>query len=518
MKAVSRKSRRLRRIFFDVVCEDQRHLREKIQNTPPLDVNNTFCFFALSDKNMSLLHRFKEFIQQKNLFHPKDQLLLAVSGGVDSVVLCELCKQAGYNFIIVHCNFQLRGKESERDQEFVMSLGDKYKVDVLVKEFDTERYARENKKGIQEAARDLRYEWFREIVSRQTSNVKRQNEDSAHGSRLTAHDSSISTHVLTAHHADDNIETLMMNFFRGTGLHGLGGIPVTHQHIRRPLLPFWKEDIIQFAKENNLDFVEDSSNLSTKYTRNLFRNEIIPLISKVYPQVKTNLQDNISRFSEIQKLYRVSIDRIKKKLCTTKNDEIHIPVKQLMSYQNKALIFEIIAEYGFTERQVDEVIKLTDAESGKFIQSPSTSHRIIKFRNWFIISKDQSPEAETIVIEEGVSNVQCSMFNVQFSTFETSNLKPQTSNLIAWVDANEITYPLVLRKWKQGDYFYPFGMKKKKKLARFFIDQKLSKTEREKAWVIEMNKKIVWVVGMRIDDRFRITEKTKRILKIALLS
>jgi len=472
---------------------------------------------------MSLVQRFQEFIQQQNLFHPKDRLLLAVSGGVDSVVLCELCQQSAYNLTIAHCNFQLRGEESERDEKFVRELGKKYNVEVLVKKFDTEKYAEENKKGIQEAARDLRYEWFKQVVSRESSvvsrqksnlkpetlNGKRQNENSSHVSRFTSH-------VLTAHHADDNIETLMMNFFRGTGLHGLEGIPVMHQYIRRPLLPFWKEELVLFAKENKLEFVEDSSNQSVKYTRNLFRNEIIPLISKVYPQVKTNLQDNINRFNEIQRLYQISVDEIKKKLCKIKNDEVHIPIKQFMAYHNRALIFEIISGYGFTERQVDEVIKLAEAGSGKFIQSPSTPHRIIKFRNWFIISKERAADANTIVIEEGVKNVQCSMFNVQFSSIQISNLKSQISNSIACIDADEITFPLILRKWKQGDYFYPLGMKKKKKLARFFIDQKLSKTEKEKAWVIEMNKKIVWVVGMRIDDRFKVTEKTKKIFKISL--
>jgi len=487
---------------------------------------------------MNLLQRFKEFIQQQDLFHQKDKLIVAVSGGVDSVVLCELCKQSGYDFTIAHCNFQLRGQESERDEEFVRELGKEYNVEVLVKKFDTEKYAEENKKGIQEAARDLRYEWFGEIISRQsapdsyrvvnrqTSNVKRetvndkrQNEGSSHDP--TTHHSPLTTHVLTAHHADDNIETAMMNFFRGTGLHGLEGIPLIHQYIRRPLLPFWKKELIRFAKENKLEFVEDSSNQSVKYTRNLFRNEIIPLISKVYPQVKTNLQDNINRFGEIRKLYQISVDEIKKKLCKVKNGEVHIPVKQLMAYHNRALIFEIISGYGFTEKQVDEVIKLTEAGSGKFIQSPTTPHRIIKFRNWLIISKEQPEDGEIIIIDEKTKNVQLSIpiaigINFQFSILQTTNYKPETTNSIACIDADEITFPLILRKWKQGDYFYPLGMKKKKKLARFFIDQKLSKTEKEKTWVIEMNKKIIWVVGMRIDDRFRVTEKTKKILKISL--
>jgi len=274
--------------------------------------------------------------------------------------------------------------------------------------------------------------------------------------------------------------------------------------------------LIQFAKENKLEFVEDSSNQSTKYTRNLFRNEIIPLVTKVYPQLKTNLLDNIGRFSEIQKLYQISINEFRKKLCKVKNDEVHIPIKQLMSYHNRALIFEIISGYGFTEKQVDEVIKLAEAESGKFIQSPSTDHRIIKFRNWFIISKDQSDNSETIVIEEGVKNLQIAIGRLQIKCLSVADCKLPTADSVACLDAGEIVYPLILRKWKQGDYFYPLGMKKKKKLARFFIDQRLSKTDREKTWVMEMNKKIVWVVGLRIDERFRITEKTKTVLKISL--
>ena len=244
---------------------------------------------------MNLLQRYKDFIRANDLFSAKDKLLLAVSGGVDSVVLCELCKQAGYDFVIAHCNFKLRDKESDRDENFVRSLGDKYKVELEVKEFETERYAGENKLSIQEAARNLRYDWFNEL--------------------LKTPDSRLST-TLTAHHANDNIETLLMNFFRGTGLHGLSGIPINspYANVRRPLLSFWKEELIDFAKENKLEFVEDSSNQSSKYTRNFFRNEIIPLISKTYPQVKENLLDNIDRFKEINKLYQLSVSEFKKKL------------------------------------------------------------------------------------------------------------------------------------------------------------------------------------------------------------
>jgi len=443
---------------------------------------------------LNLLQRYQEFIKKENLFSPKDKLLLAVSGGIDSIVLCELCKQTKFDFEIVHCNFQLRGEESERDEKFVRQLGEKYEVEVKIKKFDTEKFAEENKMSIQETARVLRYEWFDELVN-----------------------PPFNTYLLTAHHANDNAETLLMNFCRGTGLHGLTGIPVSYGNIRRPMLCFTRDEVVQFAKENNLEFVEDSSNLSIKYTRNLFRHEIIPSISKVYPQVNENLNDNINRFKEIEKLYKLSVSDIKKKLVKEKGSEWHIPVKQLMAYNNRALIYEVITDFGFTEKQIDEVIKLSESDSGKYLDSPTFNYRIIKHRHWFIISSVNSAESRMIIIEEKDKTVLFEQGMIEIERLQTANHKPQTTNQIACLDSKEIIFPLILRKWKTGDYFYPLGMMKKKKLSRFFIDQKLSKTEKEKTWVIEMDKKIIWVVGKRIDERFKVTEQTKSILKISYL-
>ncbi|MDP4264824.1 MAG: tRNA lysidine(34) synthetase TilS [Bacteroidota bacterium] len=459
---------------------------------------------------MSLLLRFKDNVKEQNLFSSKDKLLLAVSGGVDSVVLCELCKQAGYDFTIAHCNFQLRGEESERDEQFVKTLGKKYGTKVWIKKFNTENYAAQNKISIQEAARDLRYAWFDELIKSQLIIANGQSAGDA------THHSPLTIHLLTAHHADDNAETILMNFCRGTGLHGLTGIPVSAGHIRRPLLIFSKQELVDFARENKLDYVEDSSNLSSKYTRNLFRNEIIPAISKVYPQLKENLRDNINRFQEIERLYQLSVGAIKKKLCKQKGKEIHIPVKQLLAFQNRALIYEIIAGYGFSDKQVDEVIKLAESDSGKYIESPGHDFRIIKHRHWFIISPVASMESEIIIIEDGISNLEFGMGHFSMEVVPNSPSLISHFTNTACFDHQEIQFPLLLRKWKAGDYFYPLGMRKKKKLARFFIDQKLSKTEKEKVWVLEMNKKIIWVVGHRIDDRFKITGKTKNVLKISL--
>ncbi len=456
---------------------------------------------------MSLVLKFQNIIRQQNLFHQKDKLLLAVSGGVDSVVLCELCKQAGFDFIIAHCNFQLRGEESERDEQFVRELGEKYGVEVLVKKFDTEHYASENKLSTQEAARNLRYTWFEELVRSRESEVGSQ----------------ISKYLLTAHHSDDNIETVLMNFFRGTGLHGLTGIPAINKYIKRPLLNFSKEELLAFAKENKLEFVEDSSNISSKYTRNFFRNELIPAISKVYPQVNDNLQNNIQRFKEIEKLYQLSVGELKKKICKQKGNvqkdsigELHIPVNKLMQYNNKALIYEIIHPYNFQEKQVDEVMKLAESDSGKYITSPDNQYRIIKHRKWFIICPTRDIESKNMVIEADDKNVLFALGKLSIEEFPTTNYKLPTTNTIAILDSKEIKFPLLLRKWKTGDYFYPLGMKKKKKISRFLIDAKLSKTEKENIWVLESKQRICWVVGHRIDDRFKLTDSTKEVLKISL--
>ena len=439
---------------------------------------------------MILVQHFIDFVHQENLFNLKDKLLLAVSGGVDSIVLCELCKQAGYDFAIAHCNFQLRDDDSERDEKFVSELADKYKVDFHVVRFDTKSFAKERKLSTQEAARELRYHWFEEI---RTKNGYQ--------------------YIITAHHADDNIETVLMNFFRGTGIRGIRGIEPKHDFIVRPLLFAHRSELEEFLTANKLAFVSDYTNQQDNYTRNYFRNQVIPFIEKSFPEVNENILSNITRFREVELLYQQAIDWHKKKLMESKGNEIHVPVLKLKkSTPLHSIVYEIIREYGFTSSQTDEVIALLDSESGKYVQS--ASHQIIKNRKWLIIAPKLAEHAETVLIEARDTNVQCSMFNVQFSIEETGNRQPETGNSIACLDADEIKFPLLLRKWKQGDYFYPLGMKKKKKLSRFFIDQKLSKTEKEKVWVIEMNKKIIWVVNYRIDDRFKITGKTKTVLKI----
>lgn len=450
-----------------------------------------------------LLKQFKKYIATNyQLSTANCQLLLAVSGGVDSVVMVDLFAKAGFNFSVAHCNFQLRGEESLRDELFVKKLGEHYQKQVCVKRFDTSVYADENKVSIQVAARELRYSWFEEIVDSWQLTID----------RTTNNQPPTTNYIATAHHADDNIETLLLNFFRGCGISGLHGILPKQGNLIRPLLFAKREEIISYAKEQNLTWVEDSSNMSDKYSRNFIRHQIIPLMQTIYPQVTDNLSANIERFKEVEMVYQQSINQTKSKLVEVKGNEVHIPILKLKKQSPlRTIVYEIIANYGFAATQVDEATKLLDSANGSYMSS--ASHRLIINRNWLIIAPLQSSEATNILIENGTEKVD--FINGKISLkLSTINYQPSTNNSIATLDADKITYPLILRPYKTGDYFYPLGMTKKKKLSKFFIDQKLSKTDKEKVWVLESDKRIIWVVGYRIDNRFKLLSSTKNMLTI----
>ncbi len=450
---------------------------------------------------MNLLQTFNAFIKKENLFTKKDALLLAVSGGADSVVLCELCKQSGYEFSIAHCNFNLRGEESLRDENFVKALGESYGVTTFIKNFDTVLLAKEYKTSIEETARNLRYQWFEELMTENTDNIQKN---------------IVRKLILTAHHADDNIETVMMNFFRGTGIKGLRGILPKQGKIIRPLLFAGRKDIELFASENNITFVTDSSNNQSDYTRNYFRNELIPSIEKVFPETKKNLLQNINRFIDIEFIYEESIAAIKQKLVEKNAAEMHISIMKLAKTKPMhTVIYEIIKDYGFVAAQVSELKKLMSSTSGKYILSPT--HRILNNRKWLIITPLQHDESNFYLLEENLIPQQISFAAGQINIDRSADASLTTDTNTAVIDTNKITFPLLLRKWKQGDYFYPLGMQKKKKLSRFFIDQKLSLPQKENCWVVESDKKIIWIVGMRIDDRFKITAATIKRIRIVFL-
>jgi tRNA(Ile)-lysidine synthase len=315
--------------------------------------------------------------------------------------------------------------------------------------------------------------------------------------------------IVLAHHADDNIETLLMNFFRGTGLQGLTGMPAGTLELIRPLLNTRKKDILDFANQHQLQWVEDASNKSVKYTRNFFRNELIPSIKKVYPQAEENLLDTISRMKKINGFYQQAVSKALESLCEKKGEEIRVPVRKLKKLDYQVLIYEWIKPFGFGEKQVEEVIRLMDSESGRYIKN--NRYQIIRHGLWLILAP-LTEAGEMIVIDEGREQVSCPGGSLELKKIMGQPRQIQTQESIAQLDARDIEFPLVLRRWKAGDYFYPLGMRKKKKLARFFIDQKLPKNQKENTWVLESNKRIIWVLGMRIDERFKITNSTNNVL------
>lgn len=433
---------------------------------------------------MSLPELFLQYIKEQNLFQPQHRLLLAVSGGADSVVMAQLCFQTGFSFAIAHCNFGLRGEESKRDEDFVRELALKYKTEFFVQQFDTLAYAGKNKLSVQEAARNLRYQWFDELMHTSEPGFYR---------------------LLTAHHADDNVETVLMHLFKGTGIHGLTGIPARNGNVVRPLLFALRSEIEHFAREHQLNFVEDSSNAQEKYDRNFLRNRVLPLIREHHPQVSENIAASITRFKETELIYREAVEQKRSKLVEERGGEWHIPVRKLLKQVPlHTMVYELIKPFGFSSAQTTEVVRLLDAGTGK--QITSHTHRILKNRDWIIISTISNPVASIFVIKDAGEHTEteAGIYSTKTVRVEPGMALPEHP-FSALIDAAKIRFPLILRKWKTGDYFYPLGMKKKKKLSRFFIDLKLSKTDKEKVWVLESDKKILWVVGYRIDDRVKIT-------------
>lgn len=423
-----------------------------------------------------------------------DELLVAVSGGVDSVVLAHLCYSAGLKVTLAHCNFHLRGNESDRDELVVRKLGETWGKEVLVKSFDTRQFATEKKISIQEAARQLRYDWFENLLVNQPR----------------------FKWLLTAHHSDDNIETLVMNFFRGTGMAGLTGIPPKNGKIIRPLLSFSRQQLMQWALDNGLFFVEDSSNLKEDYTRNYFRLTVLPSIEKVYPEATKNLLNNIKRFTGIENFYRGAIKKVLSKILQPKGEEIHIPVGQLLRYQQTSLLYEILTPYGYSPGQVEEAWQLLGAQSGACINSAALPWRLIRHRNWLILAPEKKEASSYFLIQENEMRHSFSEGTLYLEEIREGVNNFPTDTHHVWLDKKNIQFPLLLRRWKEGDYFYPLGMTKKKKVSRFLIDQRKTTTQKERTWVLETAGRICWVVGERMDERFKVQSSTPSVLSIKL--
>ena len=438
-----------------------------------------------------MLKEFNTYIKKEKLFTKTDTILLTVSGGIDSIVMCELFHQAGLKFGIAHCNFELRGEESDIDELFVEELAEKYEVHFHSVSFDTSSFAKKNKLSIQVAARQLRYQWFEEI--RVQFDYK---------------------YISTAHHQDDSIETFFINLIRGTGISGLHGISPKQNSIIRPLLFTRKEQIEIFAHKNKLEHREDSSNASDKYVRNKIRHKLIPLLKELNPNIHKTIAEDIQRLSDTEKVYKKEIKDSRSKIIKEDKNEIRISIKELKKLNPiEPYLFEFLYPLGFNSTTVDEVIKSLNGQSGK--QFYSSTHRLIKDRDFLVIDKSNKTkvaEEKKYSIKKNQKNLIASDLKLHFkSVVKKLDYKLKATNESANIDFDKLQFPLEIRKWKKGDTFFPLGMKGKKKLSDFFIDKKISISEKENIWLLTSNNQIAWVIGLRLDDRYKVIDKTKKI-------
>ncbi len=443
-----------------------------------------------------MLDQFKQYVSDFRLFGPEEPILLAISGGVDSMVLAELFHRAGYNFAIAHCNFGLRGSESNQDESFVTSIADTYGVKLFVKNFKTREYAGFNKVSVQMAARTLRYEWFDELV---------QNE----GFKAVA----------TAHHLDDQIETFFINVLRGTGISGLHGILPNRTRIVHPMMFAFRRQIEEFASDEAIAYREDSSNRSSKYVRNKIRHDLVPLLGEINPEFRKTITATIDRLRETEMLVTNHIEEVREQVEILNDGIVTFKIPGLLKLQPREVyLYELLQPFNFNRSVTDEISAALEEISGK--QFFSATHRALKDRDLLMITElglaGVVPAGE-VLIEAKSPDIKKPV-HLRFSEMENNSaLVISKSGNIVMLDASKLSWPLRLRKWKEGDAFVPYGMTNSKKLSDFFIDNKFSIIEKENAWLLISGNEIVWLVGHRIGNSYRITPETKSILKIEWL-
>src|SRR5258706_168153 len=434
---------------------------------------------------------FLNFILQKKLCTVKDKILVTVSGGLDSMVMLHLFRECDFNISVAHANFQLRGNESDNDELFVKNYCKNFSIRFYSKQFQTVNYAKENSLSTQMAARDLRYDWFNELILEHHFDF-----------------------VATAHHLNDSVETTLLNFVRGSGLEGLDGIGSKNNKVIRPMLFATRQQIEIYAKENKIDWREDSSNATDHYQRNFIRHKVVPLLRELNPSLKNSFQDSAEKISGAEELVMIGIGYWKEKFESQKNDQLRLDKKGFQNFKNsEGLLWNLIKHLGFNLDQCRQVVKSMYGQSGK--KFFSTEFELIIDRDHLIISKLET-EVPEVLIEKGKTEVHSGKLILKIS--ETEGAEILKSPSMAILDASKLNYPLKWRKWKTGDYFHPLGMSHKKKLSDFFIDLKISAADKEKITVLESGNEIAWVVGHRIDDYFKITNSTKRALRVELTS
>ncbi len=428
-----------------------------------------------------MIRKVSKFIQQHQLFVPNAKLLVAVSGGIDSVVMLHMLHSLHYECVVAHCNFHLRGAESDSDAEFVRKFTQQLGIELFTTDFETEKYAQQQGISIEMAARDLRYRWFEQIRQQKQCDC-----------------------VVVAHHADDAVETFFLNLARGTGVKGLSGIAPKNGAIVRPLLSCFRSEIEAYAKEHGLRFCTDSTNADNAYKRNFVRNEIVPMFKRLNPSFSATMLNNLHFLAEANTFITSTIER-QKMLVKQTTEGIEISIQELQKQPSPSLVLhELLSPFGFNQTVTETILCQLTEESGK--QFFSASHRVIKDRKKLIVSKLNEQKDVEFLIQQNDEHLMVP-FEIQIS--KTTNIViPKVKNAVA-LDYAKLHFPLTLRRWRAGDWFVPLGMKGRKKLSDFFTDNKFSLLDKEHTWIlVDGTGDVIWIVGHRLDDRYKITDST----------
>ena len=439
---------------------------------------------------MNFEKRIENFISEHQLLNKQKTVLVAVSGGLDSVALLNFLVENGYKCAVAHCNFHLRGENSDLDTEFVKKLAEKYDITLYINDFDTYAIAEQNRESIEMTARNLRYIWFDELL---------QNND------FQA--------VAVAHHQNDNAETILLNLIRGAGIRGLAGIRPKRKKIVRPLLCVTRSDIKTYAQEKGLQWREDLTNSDTKFKRNQIRHKILPEIEQQNPAFVQNMSKFADNIFDTITLYNSVVENFTKQILSENSGIFEIDIKTLLnSPAPKTLLFEILQKFDFQVDIVEEILKNINSQSGK--KYFSKNYTIVKDRERLLISENKTLENQQFIIEKDTKNIEQPL-KISFEIIDKKDIKSlKVGKNIALFDYDKMDFPLRLRTWQSGDYFKPFGLKGKQKVSDFFVNQHFSLLDKQNTWILLSDNKIMWLVNHRTDGRFKITEKTKKVLKM----
>ena len=430
----------------------------------------------------------RAYIDKYQLLTVGKPVLVGVSGGADSIALLTVLVELGYSCIVGHCNFHLRGEESMRDECFTETYARKLGLPFVKVDFNTRDYAAEHHLSVEMAARELRYAWFEEM--------------------RCVHDAQA---IAVAHHRDDNVETVLMNLIRGSGIRGMSGIRPKNGFAIRPLLSVARQEILQWLAERQLEYVTDSTNLSAAYTRNFIRLRVLPLLETINPSVRTAINRTAEHLAETESLFAYVMADARKRVFEAEN---RLSIKALMQYPSpKTVLFELLKAFHFTPSSVDEIFLSLNKESGKLFFS--SSHRLVKDRDCLLLSPLAAAGEKEVYFLTGEEGCWSGPIDLAFSRIvRIEELHIQKDKDIAYFDLDKLKFPLVLRHWQQGDWFVPFGMQGRKKLSDYFSDKKFSRLEKEQVWLLCSGDEVIWIVGERSDNRFRVECATKRCLVV----